>query len=193
MSVYSTKTADSPFLLGEIIQYTLRVSALSCGLAVVIFGVQRSFVRVSLLSVQFFLLWSSRMTAYERGEGSGSTLSTCSHTSPEQASNVFVERALTYVLGYLLWTEGTEAAESNTMKADLRHACEGDRALAIKLRADNDFYSQTSQARRLRYLPRHVMALPFHDHAGLSTDDDANVHPLGMSSASIVASTLKLK
>ena len=73
----------------------------------------------------------------------------CSCTSPDQAPNVFVERALTYVLGYLLWTEGEGAggSESDTIKDKLRRAREEGRALAIKLRADNDFYSQTSQAR----------------------------------------------
>lgn len=61
---------------------------------------------------------------------------------------MFVERALTYVLGYLLQTDGAEARERNTLKDFLRDAGTGGRALAIKLRADNDFYSQTSQARK---------------------------------------------
>ena len=61
---------------------------------------------------------------------------------------MFVERALAYVLGYLLWTEGAKSGESDTMKDSLCRAHEEGRALAIKLRADNDFYSQTSQARK---------------------------------------------
>lgn len=73
----------------------------------------------------------------------------CSCTSPDQAPNVFVERALTYVLGYLLWTEGAGGGESDTIKDSLRRAREEGRSLAVKLRADNDFYSQTSQARRM--------------------------------------------
>lgn len=68
--------------------------------------------------------------------------------SPEQASNVFVERALTYVLGYLLQNGRAEARERNTLKDALLDVGTGSRALAIKLRADNDFYSQTSQARK---------------------------------------------
>lgn len=60
-----------------------------------------------------------------------------------------MERALTYVLGYLLWTEGAGDGESDTMEDNLRRAREEGRALAIKLRADNDFYSQTSQARKM--------------------------------------------
>lgn len=59
-----------------------------------------------------------------------------------------MERALTYVLGYLLQTDGAGATGGNTLKDALRDVGTESRALAIKLRADNDFYSQTSQARK---------------------------------------------
>lgn len=76
---------------------------------------------------------------------------------------MFVERALAYVLGYLLWTEGARGGESDTMKDSLCRAREEGRALAIKLRADNDFYSQTSQARKrdaTEYSNRNTLNLP---------------------------------
>lgn len=69
--------------------------------------------------------------------------------SPEQASNTFVERALTYVLGYLFEAREAEAEtdeDGDERVSVLRQSIKDDRTLAIKLRADNDFYSQTSQA-----------------------------------------------
>lgn len=64
-----------------------------------------------------------------------------------------MERTLTYVLGYLLQAK---EAGGGTTKDAWRRAWDDGHALAIKLRADNDFYSQTSQVRRtnrLRNLP----------------------------------------
>lgn len=60
-----------------------------------------------------------------------------------------MERTLTYVLGYLLEAggAGTSGGETGDSLMDyFAYAAEGGRVLAIKLRADNDFYSQTSQA-----------------------------------------------
>lgn len=50
-----------------------------------------------------------------------------------------MERALTYVLGYL----------QQSAKQVLPDSEDQGQALAIKLRADNDFYSQTGQVRVL--------------------------------------------
>lgn len=60
---------------------------------------------------------------------------------------MFVERALTYVLGYLLQAKGVGGGKSNDVKETVRSAGDKGHALAVKLRADNDFYSQTSQVR----------------------------------------------
>lgn len=65
-----------------------------------------------------------------------------------------MERTLTYVLGYLL-EAGRAGAEKivetgASLMEYLALAGEGARVLAIKLRADNDFYSQTSQASQHR-------------------------------------------
>jgi len=62
---------------------------------------------------------------------------------------VFVERALTYVLGYLLQADGAGGGKQKALKDVWRHAWDEGHALAIKLRADNDFYSQTSQVTRM--------------------------------------------
>lgn len=59
-----------------------------------------------------------------------------------------MERALTYVLGYLLEAGGSGAGNTGDARSLLDYlatASKGGRVLAIKLRADNDFYSQTSQ------------------------------------------------
>lgn len=57
-----------------------------------------------------------------------------------------MERVLTYTLGYLL-AEGAGSGKGKTVKEVLRYAEDKGHVLAIKLRADNDFYSQTSQVR----------------------------------------------
>lgn len=80
-------------------------------------------------------------------------LSVDSSTSSDQKPNVFVERALTYTLGYLLQAEGARGGESQAFKEVLRDAGDRGRLLAIKLRADNDFYSQTSQVRQVNRSP----------------------------------------
>lgn len=62
---------------------------------------------------------------------------------------MFVERALTYVLGYLLQAGGGGGGKKRPLKDVWRDAWDEGQTLAIKLRADNDFYSQTSQVRRI--------------------------------------------
>lgn len=74
--------------------------------------------------------------------------------SPGQSPNIFVERTLAFTLGYLFQSGSADGAEGGTLLKTLHGDAGGELALAIKLRADNDFYSQTSQASLLgRGLP----------------------------------------
>ncbi|CAM9091981.1 unnamed protein product [Ascophyllum nodosum] len=109
--------------------------------------------------------------------------------SPEQASNIFVEKSLCYVLGYLS-REG--CIQRTTMDNSLGCGREGGRSVAIKLRADNDFYSQTSEleARGLPHTAEALATLPKFLECPVSEDGAVMVAKTGMGSSAALTSSL---
>eukprot|EP00752_Nemacystus_decipiens_P017941 g16082.t1 len=112
--------------------------------------------------------------------------------SSDQKPNVFVERALTYTLGYLLQAEKAGSGESTTVKDYLRDAGDRGHVLAIKLRADNDFYSQTRQlhARGLPCTSSALATLPPFLECPVSEDGAVVVAKTGMGSSAALVSSL---
>ncbi|CAM9479122.1 unnamed protein product, partial [Sphacelaria rigidula] len=110
--------------------------------------------------------------------------------------NIFVERALTYVLGYLLEAGGAGVSSgreaSGSLLDSLLTASEGGRVLAIKLRADNDFYSQTSQlsARGLSCTAEALATLPAFLECPVDDDGVVVVAKTGMGSSAALITSL---
>ncbi|CAN0273417.1 unnamed protein product, partial [Hapterophycus canaliculatus] len=112
--------------------------------------------------------------------------------SSDQTSNTFVERVLTYVLGYLLHAEDQKGDRRHLTKGLLSGAGDSRPALAIKLRADNDFYSQTSQlsARGLPCTSGALATLPPFLECPVSEDGTVMVAKTGMGSSAALVSSL---
>ncbi|CAM9599342.1 unnamed protein product [Ectocarpus fasciculatus] len=149
-------------------------------------GSQESLLRVKVESPQFRSVHWYECVVYEDGR------LPVLLASSDQTSNVFVERALTYVLGYLLQAKGVGGGKSNDMKETVRSARDKGHALAIKLRADNDFYSQTSQL-RARGLPSTsgaLATLPPFLACPVSEDGAVMVAKTGMGSSAALVSSL---
>ena len=105
--------------------------------------------------------------------------------------NKFVERSLLLALGYLRQSLGTEAFHARLQRHDTSNA--GTRvALAIKLRADNDFYSQITRLRErgLDLTPQNLERLePFLPCPKDESTGELIVNKTGMgSSAALVTS-----
>lgn len=66
-------------------------------------------------------------------------------SSLQQTPNLFVERTLAYVLGYLFQSGCVDEVGGGNFMKMLGDADVEERVLVVKLRGDNDFYSQTSQ------------------------------------------------
>ncbi|CAM9794975.1 unnamed protein product [Ectocarpus sp. 6 AP-2014] len=149
-------------------------------------SLQQSLLRIKVESPQFRSVHWYECVVYEDGR------LPVLLASSDQTSNVFVERALTYVLGYLLQAKGVGGGKSNDVKDTVRSAGDQGHALAIKLRAHNDFYSQTSQL-RARGLPSTSGALatlpPFLE-CPVSEDGAVVVAKTGMGSSAALVSSL---